>query len=122
MTVKDQEESNAALLFELLHEFHLMGMDILQGKGIHRTFLGIKAYRDPLYCTDIINSTLLLEKASVIWRLSLSIFIGVMGVGIFWIRASPASAYFSLVRLTISSSVDPRSPRVFHVAIFVYPF
>ena len=40
-----------------------------------------------------------------------------MGVGIFCINASPASAYFSLVRLTMSSSVDPRSPLVFHVAI-----
>lgn len=92
-------------------------MNILQGKSIHGTFLGIKANRDSLHGTDVVYGTLLLEKASVICRLFLSILMGVMGVGIFCINASPASAYFSLVRLTMSSSVDPRSPLVFHVAI-----
>lgn len=66
-----------------MHELHLMGMDILQGKGVHRTFLGIKTDRNALYDTDIVYGTLLFEKARVIWRLSLSILTGVMGVGIF---------------------------------------
>ena len=40
----------------------MMGMDILQGKGVHRTFLGIKADRNALYDTDIVYGTLLFEK------------------------------------------------------------
>ena len=42
---------------------------------------------------------------------------GVMGVGIFWISASPPSRYFSLLRLIISSRVEPRSPLLFQVPI-----
>ena len=83
MAVKYQEKGDPPLFLELMHELHLMGMDILQGKGVHCTFLGIKADRNALYDTDIVYGTLLFEKARVIWRLSLSILTGVMGVGIF---------------------------------------
>ena len=53
MAVKYQEKGDTPLFLELMHELHLMGMDILQGKGVHRTFLGIKADRNALYDTDI---------------------------------------------------------------------
>ena len=54
MAVKDQEKGNPPLFLELMHELHLMRMNILQGKGVHRTFLGIKADRNALYDTDIV--------------------------------------------------------------------
>ena len=94
MTVENQEKSNATLFFKLPHKFYLVRMNILQGKSIHGTFLGIKAYRDSLHGTDVVYGTLLFEKSQC-----------------------DLPAYFSLVRLTMSSSVDPRSPLVFHVAI-----
>ena len=114
MTVENQEKSNATLFFKLPHKFYLVRMNILQGKSIHGTFLGIKAYRDSLHGTDVVYGTLLFEKSQCDLP---AVLMGVIGVGIFCINASPASAYFSLVRLTMSSSVDPRSPLVFHVAI-----
>ena len=62
MAVKYQEKGDPPLFLELMHELHLMGMDILQGKGVHRTFLGIKTDRNALYDTDIVYGTLLFEK------------------------------------------------------------
>ena len=62
MAVKDQEKGDTPLFLELMHELHLMGMDILQGKGVHRTFLGVKTHRNALYRADIVHGTLLFEK------------------------------------------------------------
>ena len=55
--------------------------------------------------------------ARVMCLVALSILIGVIGVGTFWIRASPCSAYFSLVRLINSSKVEPLKPLEFQVGI-----
>ena len=63
MTVENQEKSNATLFFKLPHKFYLVRMNILQGKSIHGTFLGIKAYRDSLHGTDVVYGTLLFEKS-----------------------------------------------------------
>ena len=46
-----------------------------------------------------------------------NIIIGVIGVGTFWIRASPFSLYFSLVLLISSSNTEPRRPLDDHVGI-----
>ena len=48
---------------------------------------------------------------------SLSIFIGVIGVGTFCIKAKLFNKYFSLVRFTKSSNVEPRKPLEFQVGI-----
>lgn len=38
-----------------------MRMDILQGKGIRRTFLGVEAHRYPLDDADIVHGALLVK-------------------------------------------------------------
>lgn len=53
----NQEKSNSILCLELLHEVHLMLMDILKGKRIGTAFLGIKTHRNSLYYADIIYRT-----------------------------------------------------------------
>ena len=54
-------------------------MDVLQGKKVAVTFLGVKADRNPLYYPDIIDGTFFVKMCLV----SLSMLIGVMGVGTF---------------------------------------
>ena len=121
MGVIEQKESDPFLLLETFHKLHLVGMDILQAERILRAFFRIEADGNPLYRPDIIHSALLIEIGRVIWRLSLSICTGVMGVGIFWIRANLCSLYFSLVWLIRSSSVEPRRPLELQVAMVSLP-
>ena len=47
--------------FKLFHKRHLMRMDILQCKTVHSTFLGVKAYGDPLHASNIIDSAFLFK-------------------------------------------------------------
>ena len=59
--IVDQKKSNALLLFKPIHKGYLMPVNVLQGKGILGTFLCIKADRNSLYCTYIVNSTSLVK-------------------------------------------------------------
>ena len=49
MAVKDQEKGDPPLFLELMHELHLMRMNILQGKVSTAHSFGIKADRNALY-------------------------------------------------------------------------
>ena len=101
-----KQERNPALRFEILHKPYLMLMNICQRERIAVAFLRVKTDRNALH------------HANVIWRLSLSMRMGVIGVGTFWISARRFSRYCSLVRLITSSRSEPLSPLEFHVAIF----
>ena len=61
MAKKDKKKSHPSLLLKALHELYLMRMDICQRKGVRTAFLGIKADRDSLYCSDIIYGTALFK-------------------------------------------------------------
>ena len=61
MAEKNKKKCHTALLLKGFHKFHLMGMNIGQRKGIRAAFFCIEAYRDPLYCSDIIHRTLLFK-------------------------------------------------------------
>ena len=65
-------------------------MDILKWKCISITFFCIKADRNALHSTDIIYGTDLIKIGEGNMPM-LFILTGVMGVGIFWISASPIS-------------------------------
>lgn len=94
-------------------------MHILHRKCGHITLLGIKADRDALHCSNIVHSTFLIK----IRKRNMPVFLvnldGGDRVGTFWINASPFSRYRSLVRLIISSRVEPLNPLEFQVAIKV---
>ena len=55
----DQEKGDPSLFFKLPHKVNLMPVDILEGKPVRGTFLGIKANRDPLDYANIIHCAFL---------------------------------------------------------------
>ncbi len=57
----DQKKSNALLLFKLFHEIHLMLVNILEGKTVDGTLLGIEADGNPLHGSNIVNRAFLVE-------------------------------------------------------------
>ena len=56
-----KKKCHAILFFKVLHKFHLMRMNICQRKRLGAAFLCIKADRNSLYCTYIVNSTSLVK-------------------------------------------------------------
>lgn len=66
-------------------------MNIGKSKGIRRTFLGVKADGKPLYHANIVNRAFLVKIGQRNVPLILIYFIGVIGVGIFCMSASPFS-------------------------------
>ena len=59
--ITDQKERDPVLLFKQSHKFHLMRVDILQGKCLLSAFLGVKTYRDALDHAYIVYSALLIK-------------------------------------------------------------
>ena len=60
-TVINYDKGNSVLFLKIFDECDLMLMDIVKRKGIGITFLGIEADRNPLYSSDIIYGTALVE-------------------------------------------------------------
>ena len=54
-------KSNSALGFKFLHECDLVRVDILEWERTHRAFLRVKADRNPLNRTDIVDRTFHVE-------------------------------------------------------------
>ena len=105
-------EGYSILPFEFTHELYLMYMNVLYRKCISSTFFCIKAYRNSLNDTNIVNRTFLVEICQCI-------LIGFIGVGIFWTSARCEALYLSLDILIRSSNVEPLSPLEFQVGITV---
>ena len=61
MAEKDKKKCHAVLLFKILHKFHLMRVNIGKRKRLDAAFLCIKADRDTLHHTDVIDSTFLFK-------------------------------------------------------------
>ena len=59
--IVDQKKGDAPLGFELLHELHLMLMNVGEGKGVLRAFLRVEADGQALHRTDIVHRTLLVK-------------------------------------------------------------
>ena len=57
----EDNEGNSALGFKFLHKCDLVRVDILEWKRTHRTFLRVKAYRNPLNRADIVDRTFHIE-------------------------------------------------------------
>ena len=57
----NHQKRNASLSLEGFHEPYLMLMDVLQAEGIRLAFLCIKADRNSLHGTDIVDGALLVE-------------------------------------------------------------
>lgn len=92
-------------------------MHVLQRKCLHRTLLGVKAHRNPLYRTDIVHRTFLVEiRQSDMAGLLLNRDGGDRRRHLL-VRASFFSRYTSLEWLIMSSRVEPLSPLLFQVPI-----
>ena len=61
MGIIDNQKCNSPLLLKSLHEIKLVRMYVLKRKGVHCTFFCIKAYRDTLNNTDVVDGTLLVK-------------------------------------------------------------
>ena len=119
-TKEKQQEGNSFLLLEFFHEAHLVCVDIRQWKGIGSTFFGIEADGNPLYDTDIIDGTFLIEIGQSDVAAFLLDLNRLNGSGNFLDQCqNDVPRYFSMEKLISSSSVEPRSPRVDQVAMAV---
>ena len=58
---KDNKKRNTALLFKFTHEFHLVLMNVVKREGVGSTLLSIKAYRNSLDNTYIVDGTFFVE-------------------------------------------------------------
>ena len=61
MGESNQKKCDTTLFFIILHESHLMFMDILQRKSVSVTFLCIKTDRNTLNSANVVDGTLLLK-------------------------------------------------------------
>lgn len=94
-------------------------MDVLQGKKVAVTFLGVKADRNPLYYPDIIDGTFFVKICQS----------NVSGILINVDRRDGCRYFLNQTKITIlvniicavdkSSKVDPRNPLECHVAIII---
>ena len=56
-------------------------MDILKGKGVFCTFLGVKTDRDTLYSTDVVNGNMTMLEAELVTGKTHQIRIHLAGIG-----------------------------------------
>ena len=82
------DKGDSSLFFKLFHKPDLMLMNVLKRKGFYRAFLRVEADRNTLYSSNIVHGTFLVKVSQSDVPGGFSMVIGVIGVGIFWIRAS----------------------------------